>query len=158
MLSAAAGELAKNDNAVLVAKQEEELASQRQYDKSQATRLTLCHYHGKDVTSADLGLLQAKMTVLDLRCMDHLSKLSFSAEPAPFLRFLDLSWSALSELPIAVTNLPHLEVLRLRGCQNMYQLPAEIAKMPSLRSGSVILDFVIIHGTPQWSTDLLNHF
>ncbi len=102
--------------------------------RKDATTISLLYYKGTDLSEAhlgDLGLAE-QMQVLDLRCSRALSALSCCIADSD-LRFLDLSYSSLTALPFEVVKLPVLEVLRLRRCPDLTDLPGGLAHMPTLR-------------------------
>jgi len=108
----------------LIASHKESFRKQELRARKDATTISLLYYKGTD--------LAEQMQVLDLRCSRALSALSCCIADSD-LRFLDLSYSSLTALPFEVVKLPVLEVLRLRRCPDLTDLPGGLAYMPTLR-------------------------
>ncbi|XP_052203910.1 putative disease resistance protein RGA4 [Diospyros lotus] len=49
------------------------------------------------------------------------------------LKYLDLSYNQMEELPNSITNLVNLQVLKLNGCEELKRLPRDMSKLINLR-------------------------
>ncbi|CAL9137003.1 unnamed protein product [Musa textilis] len=86
-------------------------------------------YFGKAVDSISRP---AKLRVLGFHNLNATMLLNL-ARHLKHVRFLDMSYSGIAELPEAITTLLNLQTLRLSGCQELRKLPSKMKNMRNLR-------------------------
>ncbi|KAF6140539.1 hypothetical protein GIB67_035566 [Kingdonia uniflora] len=104
----------------------------------------------------DMTLLShlTSLRTLDLRYNYSIKELPKEFEKLIHLRYLDLSWTDVEELPEVVTNLSNLQTLILNFCHNLRRLPNGIGKLVSLRH--LVADHSGLEELPETISDLSN--
>ncbi|XP_064939255.1 putative disease resistance protein RGA3 [Musa acuminata AAA Group] len=86
-------------------------------------------YFGKAVDNISRP---AKLRVLGFHNLNATMLLNL-AQHLKHVRFLDISYSKIAELPEAITTLLNLQTLKLSGCQLLRKLPSKMKNMCNLR-------------------------
>ncbi|CAD5167911.1 unnamed protein product [Musa acuminata subsp. malaccensis] len=86
-------------------------------------------YYGKAVDNISRP---AKLRVLGFHNLNA-TMLQNLARHLKHVRFLDISYSTIPELPEAITTLLNLQTLKLSGCQLLRKLPSKMKNMSNLR-------------------------
>lgn len=86
-------------------------------------------YFGKAVDNISRP---AKLRVLGFHNLNATMLLNL-AQHLKHVRFLDISYSEIAELPEAITTLLNLQTLKLSGCRRLRKLPSKMKNMSNLR-------------------------
>ncbi|CAL9041942.1 unnamed protein product, partial [Musa banksii] len=86
-------------------------------------------YFGKSVDNISRP---AKLRVLGFHNLNATMLLNLS-QHLKHVRFLDISYSKIAELPEAITTLLNLQTLKLSGCRQLLKLPSKMKNMSNLR-------------------------
>ncbi|KAL5570737.1 hypothetical protein UlMin_020334 [Ulmus minor] len=86
-----------------------------------------------DVQLPELVSEEKRLRVVSLSHYRSIKDFPASVENLKHLRYLDLSSTAIREIPSTICYLHKLETLLLRGCRNLTRLPAEIRGLLKLR-------------------------